>query len=135
VFFPLLTGTRLVLVRPEGHRDATCLAALIARTQVTTTYFVPPLLRAFLETGRSGVSPTEARLCGSGEAPRRDLVTRAQQQWPRAAIRNLYGPDRSGRGLVASEPFHNEPLSTSSSNGCASRCGGRRINIRTTRLP
>ncbi|MCP4660393.1 MAG: AMP-binding protein, partial [bacterium] len=47
-FWPLMTGSALILARPDGHRDAGYLAQLIAREEVTTLHFVPSMLRIFL---------------------------------------------------------------------------------------
>jgi non-ribosomal peptide synthetase component F len=51
-FWPLLTGARLVVARPEGHRDGAYLAELVARERVTTMHFVPSMLQAFVEEPR-----------------------------------------------------------------------------------
>ncbi|HEX3129220.1 MAG TPA: amino acid adenylation domain-containing protein, partial [Thermoanaerobaculia bacterium] len=90
LFWPLMTGARLVMARPGGHQDPAYLAELIAREGVTTLHFVPPMLRAFLEQ-----SPERARLrrviC-SGEALPADLVRRFHEVLPGVELHNLYGP-------------------------------------------
>ena len=48
-FWPLLTGARLVLARPGGHREGQYLRELIIKEQITTLHFVPSMLRVFLE--------------------------------------------------------------------------------------
>ena len=48
-FWPLMTGARLVLARPGGHRDGAYLASLIHDEKITTVHFVPSMLSAFLE--------------------------------------------------------------------------------------
>ncbi|HEU4873422.1 MAG TPA: condensation domain-containing protein, partial [Pyrinomonadaceae bacterium] len=48
-FWPLLTGARLVLARPGGHRDGQYLRELIIKERITTLHFVPSMLRVFLE--------------------------------------------------------------------------------------
>ncbi|HEY0727480.1 MAG TPA: condensation domain-containing protein, partial [Pyrinomonadaceae bacterium] len=40
-FWPLMTGARLVLAEPEGHKDSAYLARLIAAQKVTTVHCVP----------------------------------------------------------------------------------------------
>ena len=47
-FWPLLTGARLVLARPGGHRDPAYLAGLIHQERVSVCHFVPSMLQAFL---------------------------------------------------------------------------------------
>src|SRR5262249_34173788 len=48
-FWPLLTGARLVMARPDGHRDSEYLVGVIDKEQITTLHFVPSMLSAFLE--------------------------------------------------------------------------------------
>ena len=47
-FWPLLTGARLVMARPEGHRDPIYLCEAIERNKITTLHFVPSMLQPFL---------------------------------------------------------------------------------------
>jgi len=51
--WPLLSGARLVMARPEGHKDAKYLSDLIQRQQVTTLHFVPSMLQLFVEEKES----------------------------------------------------------------------------------
>ena len=46
-FWPLLTGSRLVLARPGGHMDNAYLIELIKAQRITTLHFMPSLLQAF----------------------------------------------------------------------------------------
>jgi non-ribosomal peptide synthetase component F len=48
-FWPLMSGARLVIARPGGHRDADYLKHLIYDRQITTLHFVPSMLNVFLE--------------------------------------------------------------------------------------
>ena len=50
-FWPLVSGARLVVARPEGHRDPEYLRGLIGMEEVTVVHFVPSMLGAFLERG------------------------------------------------------------------------------------
>ena len=65
LFWPLLTGARLVLARPGGHRDRAYLAALIAAEGITTLHFVPSMLQAFL--AEPGLEALPAAAPGDGE--------------------------------------------------------------------
>ncbi|MFE6919900.1 non-ribosomal peptide synthase/polyketide synthase [Nocardia sp. NPDC057663] len=47
-FWPLQIGARLVLARPDGHRDPAYLADLIDRQAVTVAHFVPSMLSVFV---------------------------------------------------------------------------------------
>jgi len=95
VFWPLLTGARLVVARPEGHKDAAYLARLIREQAVTTLHFVPSMLSIFLEEK----SLDETTACGSirrvicsGEALPYDLQERFFARLETAELHNLYGP-------------------------------------------
>jgi amino acid adenylation domain-containing protein len=94
LFWPLLTGARLVFARPEGHRDPAYLAGLIAREGITTLHFVPSMLQAFLEA--PGFEPealrSVRRVMASGEALPPDLVRRFFARFSDAELHNLYGP-------------------------------------------
>ncbi len=90
-FWPLTTGARLVLARPEGHKDSAYLVRLIEEEGITAVHFVPSMLRAFLaEPGVPGLETL--RLVFSGGEP----LTRELQElfFSRSAaeLHNLYGP-------------------------------------------
>ncbi len=91
-FWPLITGARLVLARPEGHKDPAYLAEIIERAGVTTLHFVPSMLRAFLEHGDTGRCQSVRRVMSSGEALPAELVGRFFRALPHAELHNLYGP-------------------------------------------
>src|SRR5262245_8732842 len=46
-FWPLMSGARLVIARPDGHRDPDYLARCIADEGVTLVHFVPSMLQVF----------------------------------------------------------------------------------------
>ncbi|MFL6332077.1 MAG: amino acid adenylation domain-containing protein, partial [Pyrinomonadaceae bacterium] len=90
-FWPLMTGARLVLARPGGHRDARYLVELIREEQVSTLHFVPPMLRAFLsEEGVEECASLKRVIC-SGEELSPDLQERFYAR-TNAELHNLYGP-------------------------------------------
>ncbi|MCU1640641.1 MAG: tycC 4 [Nocardia sp.] len=47
-FWPLQTGARLVVAKPDGHRDPAYLARIIAEEGITTAHFVPSMLSLFV---------------------------------------------------------------------------------------
>jgi len=49
LFWPLMTGARLVIALPGGHRDAKYLSQLIQRESITVIYFVASMLQVFLD--------------------------------------------------------------------------------------
>ncbi|MCP5066710.1 MAG: amino acid adenylation domain-containing protein [bacterium] len=91
-FWPLLTGARLVIARPEGHKDPAYLARLIDEENVTVCHFVPSMLQAFLGEPDLGLRCSSLRhvIC-SGEALTRPLQDRFFAAID-AELHNLYGP-------------------------------------------
>ncbi|MEU6999205.1 amino acid adenylation domain-containing protein [Nonomuraea sp. NPDC046570] len=90
-FWPLLTGARLVLARPGGHRDPAYLRDLINAEHVTTLHFVPSMLAAFLaEEGVATCTSLRTIICSGEELPV-DLAQRCLRALP-ADLHNLYGP-------------------------------------------
>jgi amino acid adenylation domain-containing protein len=92
LFWPLLTGARLVLARPGGHQDAAYLARTLEERGVTTAHFVPSMLQLFLdEPGLPALSALRRVVC-SGEALPHALATRFRESVPGVGLYNLYGP-------------------------------------------
>ncbi|WP_368667338.1 amino acid adenylation domain-containing protein [Corallococcus sp. AB030] len=109
-FWPLMTGARLVLARPGGHQEPDYLVALMAREGVTTTHFVPSMLRAFVEEpGLESLSRLRHLMC-SGEALPADLVLRAQSRLPHTTLHNLYGPTEAAVDVTSWECPRDEAL-------------------------
>jgi arthrofactin-type cyclic lipopeptide synthetase C len=92
LFWPLSVGARLVMARPEGHKDANYLAETIQERNITTLHFVPSMLQVFLEQAKVPRRSTLERVMCSGEALPGTLVQRFQRQLPTCALHNLYGP-------------------------------------------
>ncbi|WP_199335631.1 non-ribosomal peptide synthetase [Nostoc sp. FACHB-110] len=90
-FWPLLTGARLVLAKPGGHKDSAYLVNLIQQQQVTTLHFVPSMLQAFVEEETVKNCTSLKRVICSGEA----LPWELQQRFftlLECELHNLYGP-------------------------------------------
>jgi len=90
-FWPLITGSRLVMARPGGHQDSRYLVELITQQQITTLHFVPSMLRLFLEEPRIESCKTLRQVICSGEALSFDLQERFFERVS-AKLYNLYGP-------------------------------------------
>jgi amino acid adenylation domain-containing protein len=90
-FWPLITGARLVMARPGGHKDVDYLVGLITSDQVTTLHFVPSMLQMFLHGEHVERCTSLRRVICSGEALSYELQERffARLQ---AELHNLYGP-------------------------------------------
>ncbi|MET0396796.1 MAG: amino acid adenylation domain-containing protein, partial [Longimicrobiaceae bacterium] len=92
LFWPLISGARLVLARPDGHRDPAYLSELIERDGVSTVHFVPPMLQAFLDAGEPARCGSLRRVVCSGEALPYELTERFREALPGVELHNLYGP-------------------------------------------
>ena len=90
-FWPLMFGARLVMARPEGHKDPQYLVETIQREGITILHFVPSMLQAFLETQNVSMCHSLRRVICSGEALSADLVNRFFTHL-QAELHNLYGP-------------------------------------------
>ncbi|WP_228803714.1 amino acid adenylation domain-containing protein [Nocardia higoensis] len=105
-FWPLQVGARLVVAAPDGHRDPSYLARVIAEKQVTTAHFVPSMLSVF-------VTDTDVRDCRvlrrvfcSGEALPAATVTAFHAALGAGRdtgpyLHNLYGPTEAAVDVTA----------------------------------
>ncbi len=91
LFMPLMFGSRLLIAKPEGHKDPAYLIKLIQEQEVTTLHFVPSMLQIFLES--TGVEKCTSIKCviSSGEVLSFDLQNRFFSSLT-AQLYNLYGP-------------------------------------------
>ncbi len=90
-FWPLMTGARLVIARPEGHKDTGYLIDLIQSAGITTLHFVPSMLSLFVADEKSSQCTSIKRVICSGEALSHDLQTRFFARLD-TQLHNLYGP-------------------------------------------
>lgn len=90
-FWPLMTGSRLVVAEPGGHQDPNYLVELIKREQITTLHFVPSMLQIFLEASDIEDCTSIKRVICSGEALPLELQKRFFARL-KAELHNLYGP-------------------------------------------
>ncbi len=103
-FWPLITGARLVLARPGGHREPDYLARLLAEARITTLHFVPSMLRAFLAEADVTGCGAVRRVIASGEALPAELVRRFYARFAPvgdAVLHNLYGPTEAAVDVTA----------------------------------
>ncbi|HYO11588.1 MAG TPA: amino acid adenylation domain-containing protein, partial [Thermoanaerobaculia bacterium] len=99
-FWPLLTGARLVVARPGGHKELAYLVDRMVDEGVTTLHFVPSMLRIFLEEPDLERCASLRRVICSGEALPPDLV-RAFHERLHAELHNLYGPTEAAVDVTA----------------------------------
>ncbi len=91
-FWPLITGSELVLAGPGEHRDPHRIAQLVQQFGVTTLHFVPPLLSLFVNEPLSARCSSLRRLFSGGEALPAELRKRVLAQLPAVQLHNRYGP-------------------------------------------
>ncbi|HEB0104146.1 TPA: AMP-binding protein, partial [Serratia marcescens] len=92
-FWPLMVGARLVMAKPEGHKDPDYLSRAIEQYGVTTLHFVPSMLQSFLADGQAATRCGKVvRVMCSGEALPAALVAEFYRRLPQAELHNLYGP-------------------------------------------
>lgn len=100
-FWPLMTGARLVMARPEGHKDPSYLCEIIQQSKITTLHFVPSMLQVFLDHADISKCSSLARVVCSGEALPAVLARRFKQVFPDVALHNLYGPTEAAVDVTA----------------------------------
>ncbi|MDD9933657.1 MAG: amino acid adenylation domain-containing protein [Myxococcales bacterium] len=90
-FWPMMTGARLVVAKPGGHRDNAYMIDLIVEQGITTMHFVPPMLQVFLAHRDVARCTSLVRVICSGEALPFEAQTRFFERLD-AELHNLYGP-------------------------------------------
>ncbi|HEX8431069.1 MAG TPA: amino acid adenylation domain-containing protein, partial [Longimicrobium sp.] len=91
-FWPMMVGARLVMARPEGHKDPEYLVETIRAAGITTMHFVPSMLQLFLEHSRVESCDGLKRVVCSGEALPASLARQFHEKLAHAELHNLYGP-------------------------------------------
>jgi len=91
LFWPLMTGARLVVASPGGHRDPQYLRKVITGSGITTAHFVPSMLRVFLEEPDVESCVSLRRTICSGEELTPALAAEFLRRMP-GELHNLYGP-------------------------------------------
>ncbi|WP_156511168.1 AMP-binding protein, partial [Nocardia rhamnosiphila] len=97
-FWPLQVGARLVVAKPDGHRDPEYLAEVIDTEGVSVAHFVPSMLTVFVAALPGVSAGSGAARCGSlrlvfssGEALAPKPAHRLRELTG-TAVHNLYGP-------------------------------------------
>lgn len=90
-FWPLLSGARLVIAKPGGHKDSKYLVNLIVEQEITAIHFVPSMLQVFLLNDGVDRCRSLRHVFCSGEALSYELQERFFSRLG-ADLFNLYGP-------------------------------------------
>jgi len=108
-YWPLLTGSTIVVARPDGHKDAGYIADLIRDEKVTVLHFVPSMLRLFLEDPRGEQCRSLRLVVCSGEALPIDAVDKFFENLPNCKLGNLYGPTEAAVDVTCWNCVPNDP--------------------------
>ena len=92
LFWPLMTGARLVIARPHGHKDPDYMVEAIERNRITTVRFVPSMLQVFLEAEGVERCTSLKRVICSGEALPAAVQKRFFERMVHVELINHYGP-------------------------------------------
>ncbi|WP_238421310.1 amino acid adenylation domain-containing protein [Gordonia sp. 'Campus'] len=95
LFWPFLTGSRLVVAAPGGHGDPSYLVDVIQHENVTTLHFVPSMLATFLDVvgaARLAELSSLRQVFTSGEALTAATAGGLRTALPAVGLHNLYGP-------------------------------------------
>ena len=92
LFWPLLAGAKIVLVRPGGQRESYYLAHLIRQEAVSVAHASPSLLRELLREDDIAMGHHLTRMYCGGEVLPPDLQKLFFQRLPAASLYNQYGP-------------------------------------------
>jgi amino acid adenylation domain-containing protein len=87
----LLTGGRLVIAEPDGHRDSRYLAELLQGARISIFHCVPSLLQFLVEEPLFDDCPALRAVMSGGEALPTQVVARFQSR-STAKLYNVYGP-------------------------------------------
>jgi amino acid adenylation domain-containing protein len=96
LYWPLMTGARIVVADEQGHKDAAYLAELIRQQQISVAHFVPAMLAAFADQPEAAGCSSLRHLYAAGEALPWSLVNKLRALLPRLQISNWYGPTEAG---------------------------------------
>ncbi|MEV4234561.1 non-ribosomal peptide synthase/polyketide synthase [Nocardia sp. NPDC050408] len=101
-FWPLQVGARLVVARPDGHRDPAYLARVIRRERVSVAHFVPSMLVVFVAEPAVAECDSLRMVFVSGEALAPKPAHRLRELTG-AAVHNLYGPTEAAVDVTGHE--------------------------------
>nr|WP_262416021.1 non-ribosomal peptide synthase/polyketide synthase [Pseudomonas fluorescens] len=123
IFWPLCSGLRLVLARPDGNRDSAYVVQAIREYNVTVVKFVPALLQDFIEQDDVSQCTSLTDVLNGGGELSAALARQVRDRLPWVRLHNVYGPtettvDSTGWTLEPDQPVpHNAvPIGKALSN-------------------
>ena len=92
IFWPLSVGAQVVVAEADKQADPAYLVECIREQAVTSLYFVPAMLKAFLEEDGAVDCRTVRRVICGGESLSVDAMTEFLRVLPTAELHHSYGP-------------------------------------------
>ncbi|KTD05515.1 peptide synthetase, non-ribosomal, partial [Legionella hackeliae] len=108
LLLPIISGSQLVFIRPEGHKEPDYLADVISEYNVSIVHFVPSMLQQFLSFKNSLNISNLRQVITSGEALGVQLANLFHQKLPNTRLINLYGPTEASIDVSFYECNHQE---------------------------
>ena len=100
-FWPLFTGAKLVIAKPEGHKDSDYLCELISEQHISVLHFVPSMLATFLKNKCSESCTGLKRVFCSGEVLKPEHARHFFKTLSQVELINLYGPTEASIDVSA----------------------------------
>ncbi|MRX40050.1 amino acid adenylation domain-containing protein, partial [Flavobacterium sp. LC2016-23] len=101
LILPFLTGSSLVIAKPEGHKDVVYLQDIISKKQVSIVHFVPSMLGVFLLDADGEKCKSLAHIVCSGEELPALMAQECKEKFANAQLHNLYGPTEAAIDVTA----------------------------------
>jgi amino acid adenylation domain-containing protein len=101
-FWPPMFGARLVMARPEGHKDSDYLVQTIIEQQITNIFFVPSMLQIFLTANDVEKCESLRQVFCGGEVLTKELQSRFFIKL-NANLHDLYGPTETAVEVIYRE--------------------------------
>ncbi|MBQ2886955.1 MAG: amino acid adenylation domain-containing protein [Alphaproteobacteria bacterium] len=101
LILPFTIGAKLVVAKPEGHKDVNYLIDTITQSGVTTIHFVPSMFEIFLENKRISECKGLGSIICSGEGLNNFVAGKSLEVLPETSLYNLYGPTEASIDVTA----------------------------------
>jgi amino acid adenylation domain-containing protein len=92
IFWPLCVGAQVVVAQADRQADPAYLVECIREQAVTSLYFVPSMLKAFVEEDGAGNCRSVRRVICGGESLSVDAMMECMRVLPSAELHHSYGP-------------------------------------------
>ncbi len=103
LILPLISGSRLVFAKPEGHKDPKYIEQVLIDESITLMHFVPSMLSIFLSNLKNLNGTKLRNVVCSGEELKLSTVKEFQNKFPDVGLHNLYGPTEAAIDVTAIE--------------------------------